>query len=298
MRAALQIQIQESAAKAKTPYDISMPLLAAALTNDKAAYPPLRDKMLQASNTVLLHNKPPRDMTEKAWLLGRILVAANSMQDQETVEFTKKILINILKTVRYYRKDACVAWAWGYLQVYNATQDPKAYTDNKLFMLKYTQELVNERNPAPGLEPMPMTNILWAEVMDLQAAAAANDRATYQEILKDILTVTGTNTIVEAFQQMPIEDYRAWAMASVGLAASQMKNEETLELISGAITKVINDSPSSEDKMLAQATWRLVPSPQAQLSQSSASAWDSTHQPEEPSKKEHVSSSTGLGQSN
>lgn len=215
-------------------YALSMPMLISAMMGNKERYLLLRD-MVDIS---LDSNEYPPKKTLQAWMLGRMILADKIMGDdlepsqkiaqQDTVEQLKKLLSTIEED------DSFSAWAWGYLACvdYDYAKEP---------MLKAARSLKASA---------PMADQIWAWVMCIQAAAYANDIATYKECVQQIKLITGKEMMVsEALSTLLTRDERTlnndfpgWAMAGVRAAAQMMGDDLLYRELDEPIKQVIKDT--------------------------------------------------------
>lgn len=227
-----------SADTKKDTYSLSLPLMAAAQQGDSETY-----KKVLASINPLLQNMKPDSF--KAWLLGRLLFAAKSINDNDTINKVQPELQAIINNFDnnnysdiYY---AFYAWACGYL----ATLNNDEYFKMKKLMLDSANHLSDAYLGAQNHDAL--SNAMWAWVMDLQAAANANDKETYDFILKKIIEVSGQPTVEKALTNSLIRtatssDYPAWAIGIVQLSAAIM-HDKNLNLHQ-ALTQAISQATS------------------------------------------------------
>lgn len=138
------------------------------------------------------------------------------------------------------------AWALGYL----AALDLEEYQKNKEEMLKAANAL---REAKDALEKP--ANALWADVMNLQAAARAHDKPTFELILKQMQQFTGKETVADALAQIPANDWRAWAMGMVSESAALMGDVKLYQELNQPLSAAIHEAMSNKstaNAMLAQ----------------------------------------------
>lgn len=87
--------------------------------------------------------------------------------------------------------------------------------------------------------------------MNLQSISMAKDKSAWKKQLQEFQDFTNTHSIVDSLMAIPPQDFRAWAMSLVLLAAKRMGDQETYSQIIKVIGKEIATSPSKGDQMLA-----------------------------------------------
>ncbi|MEO8402162.1 MAG: hypothetical protein ABI597_10275 [Gammaproteobacteria bacterium] len=249
-RFALIQHIQSEFQKAKDDaYLLSMPLVASAVQGDKKLYQRILPTMLKA-----LKSFPQEKKSFKAWMLGRVLLAADLMNDKTAVEKICEELKALLKD-KDMSKDRLSAWAIAYLAGLNNAE----YTNEKENMIDashaLTKEFIEGKNTST-------TDAMWAWVMSLQAAANANDRETYDLCLQQMLELTHENSIVAAISKgLKKDDYPAWALSIVSLAATNMKEEALFQSLQQPLSDAIQsskDAGHSQDMMLAKVNMEVA----------------------------------------
>jgi hypothetical protein len=189
-------------------YLISMPLIVSAQLGDDDLYQQTHAAMLQAMES-------RKNDTFTAWLYGRELLAATSMGNKsEDVSVATKKLKELLEQNKD-SIDSFRAWALAYL----AASNNGTYHETKKDMLALANKL-----PAGS-------DALWAWVMVSFAAANAQDNNTYHLALNNIRNIAGSASVAEALKiglvrNANSNDYPAWAMGIVQLAAARMHDEK------------------------------------------------------------------------
>lgn len=214
--------------KTDSAYNSSVVLFAAALLKNEKRY----KEALTA-----IQEQLKEDTSFKAWMLGRIVLAATHMDDKETIAKITPVLKNLLKNVE---KDECHAWALGYLAAIN----PAEFKENCDVMLQAANALTKK----PG-------DTLWAHVMNLQAAARAHDETIFNKILSEIKSFTQKETIAEALAVIPADDWRAWALGITAESATTMRNKDLYQELSSPLLEAIKEAvnlKSMANAMLAK----------------------------------------------
>lgn len=205
--------------------DFSMALLNASMLNEKILYDETKALLLKEINlnqsksieenieTIKKHPKP----TLVAWVIGRVVMAANTINDIETAKYYSELLDTFLKD-KSIDNDAFKTWAGGYLLGYYANTNNEKYIATKIKVEESTNVLIQTNN-----NPF----ILWALVMNLQAAAFAKDEEFYNGIVDQMKSQTGKDSLADAIQTMPTQNYPAWATAITMYSATLMKKDIT-----------------------------------------------------------------------
>lgn len=241
-------------------YLLSIPLIASAQQGDKKIYATVLEKIQIALN------KMPNDYF-KAWILGRVLLAADSMGDKPTLAMMKSQLKLIL-AVPFNKPFADIdyafyAWAFGYLALLNKHE----YKIIQSQLLESAQNLTTVYYQTRTHDAL--SNAVWAWVLDLQAASYANDKPTYFYILNQIKLITNKSTINEALTDAFVRtdtssDYPAWGMGIVKLSASTIQDQLLHNELKSALKLSIdeakkwgsqaNQTPENQWKAKAEAT--------------------------------------------
>lgn len=202
------------------PYSASLPLIASAELGDKKRYDITLTHMLNSLD------KNTQDHPFKAWMLGRILLAADDMNDADTIKKARQ------KLNEYLNEDSSAfsAWAWGY----RAALDSKNYALYKKSMLDAAETLTKKYQTSPNHEAL--SNALWAWVMNLQAAAFAGDQKSYHWIKEQIKLIAEENSVSLSLKKGLLRtaqsnDYPAWAMAKTRYSAIIINDKELYQEI-------------------------------------------------------------------
>lgn len=231
---------------ANNPYLLSLPLLASALAGDSALYNQVLPKIYSA----LQDNDMPLSSSKKAWLLGRILLAADTIDDQNTIRDVRLELATSLEDIT--TNDEFFAWAVGYLagsshDLYKKYKDTTQKAADTL-MNKYQQDASHDN----------LSNAIWAWVMYLQAAANAQDKETYEAILEKMKKMTGQSSISNALatalsRTSTANDYPAWAMGIARLAAATIGDPTSYNELELPLTSSIQTATAAGDSAVAEA---------------------------------------------
>lgn len=252
--------IDQTSKLANTPqadaYQLSMPLIIASILGEQDLFTQTRQNMLEALKNDLYPTWVNDDNKSgvKAWLFGRMLQSANMLNlDQDATEAAKALQEHLNKDSNRFN-----AWALGYFAA-NSYEDYKA---TQASMKEQTEKLMNHYladNKAS------LSDVLWVCIMALPASAKANDRDTYEfylDIIKKL--VGGTNDNLNTFTQklfykFPADDYRAWGLASMRLAASMIDDEGLFSSLEPHVNSAIKaDDAPLHDQLLAQVNNELA----------------------------------------
>lgn len=236
----------------KRAYSLSMLLIISAKSGDISSY-----QRINAAMSSALGQMTSEQNSRKAWLLGRRLAAAKAVNspDVDAITATLKALLHNSKTT----PDIYTAWAWGYL----ADVSPEEYHAAKTSMTQAAVDvtkkydvLKEKKEEPPEKVAEELSSVLWAWVMNLQAAANAGDRENYQRILAEIENITQQKSITNALSNgIPIADYRAWALAIAYFAAVVIEDKERSDELRMALPnaiKLTRESGNIEGVKLAQ----------------------------------------------
>lgn len=257
-------------------YYLCMPFYASAQTYSSTQVEEYKNLYYQIKADLLQALDKTDDSSFKAWMLGRVILAAKLMNDNETLNFWLPKMKAILeKCVKDNTKDEFTAWAWGYL----AALDKKEYKAAKKEMLIEAQDLTKlyhklyqeqQQNVLEGKSldekdeaklQAALSNALWAHVMNLQAAAKDKDGLTFRMILLEIKQIKGSNSVAEALTKGLLRtaasnDYPAWAIGIVRLAAETLPDKELFNELEEPLKKAIHEA--IRDKYFAEATLAQV----------------------------------------
>lgn len=217
-------------------YQLSLPLLASAQQGDEKTYNKILPKMKKA----LAHISGNDKNSYKAWLLGRMLLAADVL-GEKTVAI--KIRMTTILQSKFTKKDEYFAWALGYL----ASSSPTEYKKYKQEMMNTAYALNNIYENAKENQQTHLSNALWAWVMNLQAAANAKDQETYNKILNEIKKITQTFSISSALttglqRTSQSNDYPAWALSIVYRAAKKMEDRPLIFELENSLSNSIQEA--------------------------------------------------------
>lgn len=253
-------------AVAQDPYTASLPLLISAKLGSET-YSQVLAQMLRLLNE---HNTAPekfpawqRSNSFKAWMWGRVLLAADAMNDAEIVTLAKDQLTGLLNQRRSDSdQGAFFAWAWGYRAALSSSE----YQACKDIMMQearvLTQQyksLLQDPESKPDAVHASLSNAMWAWVMNIQAAAIDGDQDIYDEIKRQIKLTAGKATVAEALQTALLRtaesnDYPGWGMATVRNAASIKGNDEELMK---ELEKPLADLITGAERAQAKAEYAL-----------------------------------------
>lgn len=241
------------------PYQLSMPLLASAQQGNLAQYRKILPQMKKALKNI---SEDGKQNAYKAWLMGRVILAADSIDDQATLfgNHSEAGMITQLETILKdpaTTQDCFSAWAFAYLAAVNS----QIYGQVRDKMLSYTVALTHayrnklihrEEQDKSDIQSL-RSNALWAQVMVLQAAANANDKTTYDQTSQQIKMLVGKPTVSEALSQGLLRtsdsnDYPAWAMGIVRASAATIGDEAIYKELAKPLANSIHDANEAHAK--------------------------------------------------
>lgn len=241
----------ELANAANNPYAVSLPLIASATLGDSIRYARTLALMMDQINALDVSPEKfdswMRSNSFKAWMWGRILLAANSIDDVKTVDVAKEQLSKLLQEPLTTNDNAAFfVWAWGYRAALNQTE----YQNSVDRMMDGAAQLSTKYKAEPSNHDA-LSDALWAWVMNLSAAANAHDQERYETIKQQIMMLTGKNSISDALELGLLRteqsnDYPAWALAKVRLAAAIMKDREVFQDIDRTLIASVKGAAGSQ----------------------------------------------------
>ncbi len=252
------LQLLKASTEKTDAYELSMVLLMSAILGHQDFYNQASDNMQSAMKNDRFPSWASDNIPGmKAWMQGRMFVAANMMGDTRQADKMNEELEGFLKN-RPAESNELIAWAWAY---WASGLEGIKYSKAKDRMLADADALTNLhakfKTADVKKEPAARSNALWAWVMNLFAAAHANDKATYDIALNNIKRLVKADNdkpemfIQKLFEQFPASDYRAWGLANMRVAASMMRDTELLNALEVPVKKAIQDSKIEQDKILA-----------------------------------------------
>lgn len=231
--------------------DLSMALLNTSILDKQSLYEKIKSKLLEAikikinesieNNIAIIENyEKPGTL---AWILGRIVVAEDNIGNKENANNYAQLLETYLKK-ESTQKDYFAAWAWGYLLTYYAGTN-----DNKYFASK---EHVNEITTAIlDIKEKQLPLVLWVLVMNLQASASIRDMTLYTKTLVQAKSQTQKESLVDAIKEMPIKNYRAWALA-IATYSDALMDFKIEKLVKATEDAIKEKDALPYDKLLAK----------------------------------------------
>jgi hypothetical protein len=251
-KSSVESAIDELLSSSQDPYAESLPLIASAEIGDKKRYELAREKML---NGLEILDKNPESAPQwmqnnsfKAWMWGRVLLAADSVNDTSTaMEAQERLQILLKENVTASDNFAFFTWAWGYRAAY----DKKEYEISKKRMLDDASKLTMIFNESR--EHGALSDALWAWVMNLQAAAYAGDQSSYEWIKEQMKLITGKESVSQALEKGLLRtaesnDYPAWAMAKVRCAAIIAGDKELYRVMESSLISSIDGAQKANAK--------------------------------------------------
>lgn len=248
-RAGIEGAVDELAGSAKDPYAASLPMIMSAELGDKERYSHSARKMIgllaDLDSTPANFAEWMRGQSFKAWMWGRVLLAADSINDVEGVALAKTKLSALL--TEETDDFAFATWAWGY----RAALDQTEYKLSKETMLQQAKKLSNIYKSSK--KHGDLSNALWAWVMNIQAAAKAGDKVAYGRIKAELKEVAGASTVAGALETGLLRtkesnDYPAWALGIVFYAAAMMGDAALFDELENAVKTSIRGADQAAAK--------------------------------------------------
>jgi len=198
------------------------------------------------------------DSTLNAWMEGRLLLAADSIGDKATVEQIEPELTRLLNGMKSgstppptNKNYPMYAFSWGYLAALNQKQ----YQLHKADLIVVANELIKEvtQGKSPLSDHDRLTNAVWMLVMNLQAAANAQDKKTYNHFLQQLKSVTKQHSVSAALSHVLIRatdssDYPAWAMSIVYLSAVTLHDQVLSQELKTSLEQTLRDAQEWENR--------------------------------------------------
>lgn len=234
---------------AEDPYNLSIVLLASGLQADKKTYQEILLKIIKSLNQISDYSQN----SFKSWMLGRIVFAANCMDDHETVINTIVQLKKLLEDSKT-AKDAFSTWAFGYLA---GMVHEYAYAKERMLAMAMELNKIHQETKKKSDDPAKiqetLSNALWAWVMNAQAAANNQDHLIYHQILNQIKNLTGQEQISKGLKTGLLRtsasnDYPAWAMSMILTSASMMQDIPLRDELEKPLTESINSAKNLDAK--------------------------------------------------
>jgi hypothetical protein len=258
-------QLVSKAEISQSAYDYSLPLTAYALQGNSQAYHKLLPAMLATLNTI-----PDEQISFRAWLRGRVVLAADLVDDK--TNFTDQLFLLQIELAKLKINDKFSSWAWGYLAIvskdsaevfrsalevceerikhYEGMRHAKRADDIELSLSKADQNALTQE----------LGRILWSLVLLLPAAAKAADQTFYETVLKKMRAVAREADIIKIVNSYLLkenDDYPLWFLSFLKWGAAIKKDETLLAQINVALTvnlgvaRIIKED-NSADYILAQ----------------------------------------------
>jgi len=171
-------------------------------------------------------DKEVTDDAFKAWMLGRIVYAADSIHDLNTVQAVQGELLGLLTEGKLDKLDPAslgytmYAWACGYYAGVGKTN----YEQIRQPMLASLSALEIAARSDPSNHEL-ASNALWAAVLTVHAAASVDDREVYDDTINRLKAIPGSDTVSAALDATltrteQSSDYPAWAIGMLRVSAA------------------------------------------------------------------------------
>jgi hypothetical protein len=201
--------------RAQSAYEVSMPMLSAALLGPACSNNTGSTSSAMAAD---LQRRLKKELDTGSvlpsfacWLDGRLLLANPELTDGGVG------LLERLKGAA--EEDQFIVWAWSYLLQHFARHDPTAYDKNREEWVQRVHRYAENRDHSS-------TDRGWALVCALSASADADDSESYTAF-KQLAVATARSpaaiTAMDALvDNVPAADFRAWAASLVSVSAARM----------------------------------------------------------------------------
>lgn len=234
------------------PYSASISMIASAIMGDKARYELACTQLLNTlEDQDTQTSRIPQWMQShsfKAWMWGRVLLAADNIADLATAATALGNLHSLLnENTSPADNPAFVIWAWGYRAAFNA----KEYDLSKKSMLDGALTLTKKFVTSSVHQDL--SDAIWSWVMSLQATACAGDIGAYQWIKEQITSITNTTSVPQALEQSLLRttqsnDFAAWALAKTRCAAVIANDDALYREIEEPLTLSIDNAQQTSSR--------------------------------------------------
>ncbi len=224
-------------------YTLSMPLIASAAIQ----YSDLNQAISTQMDAGIDAVKPA---SMQAWMMGRMLLAANLMNDKSRVDSLKEQILAVLEVADL--EDVKTGWAYGYLLTIDKTLY-QAYREKLFVSVNNVAATYSNDKTADNL-----SSLLWTLTMNMDAAASTSHQDDYKQFLRQISSLTGYATITDSVAAMPDGDFPAWLVSINLRAATMMDDTQTQNELQTLLTETFKRPIVDADKMLAQANQFLI----------------------------------------
>lgn len=231
---------------------LSLRLIVAGAWGNRAHYDLVKKEMLgllkiedKAYENAELKQISERINSRDAWMLGRMIAAALYMSDKTTADnFAKIMAVHLEREDIKNNPTAFSVWANGYLLEYYAKTSSRKYKKfvdaaltNANTVIAAAKQTINYQN---FKNDEILSTIIWIDVVNLYAAAVAQDKVNYDAIKTAMQTDTKSDSVVNALEKVPKMDFHMWAYFWTMRAAKARGDEALLdELIQYAKTHEI-----------------------------------------------------------
>lgn len=225
----------EAKDKAKELKIESMLLLVSSMQNSSALYEKERNSMKE----ILSDKEIKLEMPTRVWMLGRMVLAAKMINDQDSTQKLSTTLLQQLQTLSASDDSSpLTGWAWAYL----LTAIPDYYQEHVDKLKSYTQD---------KSEKDYNSTLMWTLVMNLNAAASNTDKETYQYFLTQMINVSPKKTLKSAVDGVPKDDYKYWLLSLLQVSIQLMGDEKNHQDITSL--KISESQGTFFDNLLAEA---------------------------------------------
>lgn len=171
--------------------------------------------------------------------------------------------------------DCFGCWGMAYLLIHSAMHhNQKSYDRIYRILSGYIQNLVSgkkqhfkcnlleliiwKQNKTGQSSLQSCIDFLWANILVLYSSSLIGDIESYQRILSAMMKETKTNSVLEAIQCIPKQDFQAWAMALLYFSASKLNDLKIVNELSSKMEQVISASPNFGDQVISKIMYLKV----------------------------------------
>ncbi len=228
-------------------YDVSIPLLAASLLGDQNLYREIAPRFIE-----LLEGDPLIDPSERAWLYGRALRAAQNVGDTETfqnLKFDAEVYLKDCIRIPGIMHDPKTCWGLSYFAGLGAQE----YEETRKVRDKTLQEILDSR-----AEP---SEKMWCIAMEMDAAARVGDRDHFRFLLTEMQDVLQQDSTAAAVTNcVNSNDYPFWLTGNIMQAAAIFGSDiyDELDALIPDLCRSAKDNHQPGDYILGSCTHAMA----------------------------------------
>lgn len=229
-------------------YSLSMPLLVSAQLGNRKLYTKASILMTKVMSTM-------KEDPFKAWIYGRMLLAAHNIKDSYAETRIKRTLTNLVEYLlkdEATRLDRFTTWLLGYLAAVSKKEFIKVREPMLEGARHQTENYLKIKSSTASEEEKQgvRSDALWSWIMIAQAAANADEKEDYEDAITQMLIIADQSLISDALstgllRTAASNDYPAWAMAIIRMAAQTIGDNDRFEELAMPLKKSINEAKSA-----------------------------------------------------